>query len=501
MGLAERRASRVTRRIRLSLGTNIALLISVAVLVTAGIGALLWWVLGRPPLQGSGWTPTNSLDFAKVVLAVVGGIGAVVALVVAYRKQHLSEAAEDREDTKLFAERFTKAADQLGSDKAPVRLAGMYALEGLAEGTPQQRQTIVNVLCAYLRMPYFPPESPPAGVAGPDENERLELERQVRLAAQCILTTHVSIDNSTARAAEKFWACVDIDLSGATLIDLDLSHCHVNSARFSGARFIGDANFTKLRFDGNASFGGARFTGSVRFDEARFFGNADFTGAEFARNATFDWAGFTRSALFVGARFTGDARFTETRFGGDANFNRTRFGVRARFNNARFDGDAMFTGARFGGEASFGTAKVAKNAKFAGVQFDGDALFTKAMLCGNVHFLEAQFYANAKFAEAQFAGGANFLGIRIDGKTIFTEARVRIDVPSSVARKWPGEYVTTPSDPSEAAPLAGQEGRWGHLVLASTLKPIEEDRPKESDHSRPGTTTHRASTIRRTETP
>jgi hypothetical protein len=53
---------------------------------------------------------------------------------------------------------YTKAADQLGSEKAPVRLAGMYALERLAQSTPEQRQTIVNVLCAYLRMPYAPSE-------------------------------------------------------------------------------------------------------------------------------------------------------------------------------------------------------------------------------------------------------------------------------------------------------------------------------------------------------
>jgi hypothetical protein len=155
-----RRGTGSRQRMLLSLGANIAVLLTVAMLATAGIGVLLWWALGHPSLQGSAWTVANSFDFAKVVLAIVGGIGAVVALVVAYRKQHLGEAAEFREDTKLFAERFTKASDQLGSDKAPVRLAGMYALESLAQGTPEQRQMIVNVLCAYLRMPYLPPAAP-----------------------------------------------------------------------------------------------------------------------------------------------------------------------------------------------------------------------------------------------------------------------------------------------------------------------------------------------------
>jgi hypothetical protein len=74
------------------------------------------------PSTGSAtaWTVTNTFDAMKIVLAVVGGIGGVVALTVAYRRQHLGETAEQREDTKLFTDRFTKAAELLGSDKAAV---------------------------------------------------------------------------------------------------------------------------------------------------------------------------------------------------------------------------------------------------------------------------------------------------------------------------------------------------------------------------------------------
>jgi plasmid stabilization system protein ParE len=39
----------------------------------------------------------------------------------------------------------SKAGEQLGSDKALVRLAGLYALERLAQDNPVQRQTVVNV--------------------------------------------------------------------------------------------------------------------------------------------------------------------------------------------------------------------------------------------------------------------------------------------------------------------------------------------------------------------
>jgi hypothetical protein len=63
--------------------------------------------------------------------------------------------AEQR--TRTWNERFATAANQLGSDKpAAVRLAGVYAMAGLADDWEANRQTCINVLCAYLRMPYEP---------------------------------------------------------------------------------------------------------------------------------------------------------------------------------------------------------------------------------------------------------------------------------------------------------------------------------------------------------
>src|SRR6516164_8947278 len=52
--------------------------------------------------------------------------------------------------------RFATAADKLGSEAPAVRLAGVYAMAGLADDWPENRQTCVDVLCGYLRMPYGP---------------------------------------------------------------------------------------------------------------------------------------------------------------------------------------------------------------------------------------------------------------------------------------------------------------------------------------------------------
>jgi hypothetical protein len=69
------------------------------------------------------------------------------------RKQLDRTLAEQR--TRTLNERFATAAEQLGGDKPPaVRLAGVYAMAGLADDWEENRQTCVDVLCAYLRMPY-----------------------------------------------------------------------------------------------------------------------------------------------------------------------------------------------------------------------------------------------------------------------------------------------------------------------------------------------------------
>src|SRR6185437_11830806 len=95
--------------------------------------------------------------------------------------------AEQR--TRTLNERFATAADQLGSDKpAAVRLAGVYAMTGLADDWQENRQTCVDVLCAYLRMPYEP--EPDDGVA---TAERLAFRgnREVRHTVIRVIGAHL----------------------------------------------------------------------------------------------------------------------------------------------------------------------------------------------------------------------------------------------------------------------------------------------------------------------
>ncbi|MGI5499683.1 pentapeptide repeat-containing protein [Lentzea sp. CA-135723] len=209
--------------------------------VGATFTVLLLWQFGddRPVTKAR-------LEAIKVAGTIVVAAGGLVALWLAARKQRSTELelgrqlAADAANQLDAAERrvtelYTKSADQLGSDKAPVRLAGLYALERVGIGAPDQRATIVNVICAYLRMPHTPPDP------GQDAEvfERRQQEVQVRLTAQRILNRHLSTLIDASGTNEHRWQRVHVDLTNADLRGADFAQCDLTDADFSGADLRG----------------------------------------------------------------------------------------------------------------------------------------------------------------------------------------------------------------------------------------------------------------------
>ncbi|MEU8364953.1 pentapeptide repeat-containing protein [Nonomuraea sp. NPDC048882] len=319
-----------------------------------------------PPLKPA-QAATARIDVIRTALAAGAGAGAAITLMLAFRRQRHQEivaaSAEHDASERRVTELYTKAAEQLGSDQAPVRLAGLYALDRLAQDTPELRQTIVDVFCAYLRMPYTPPHeqgrgekirtaqraarakgAPSSGPAG--DRDPYE-EYQVRLTAQCILANHLGYAPPPQGRADphaRYWPATRLDLTGAALVGFNLDGCRIGEAQFGGATFTGVAQFGGATFTGDAWFGGATFTGAAQFGGATFtsdawFGIRGFTGDVW-------WGTFTDHPWFRGATFTADARFDGATFTGDAWFGGATFTGAAQFGGATFTGDAQFGGAR-----------------------------------------------------------------------------------------------------------------------------------------------------------
>jgi len=134
----------------------------VLVLGCTGAYLVFRWLHGVavPTAVPGGRPRVDSLEVIKTTLTVLAFVGALLAGLYAYRKQRLAEGDATRADAQQFADRYTKALDQLGSNQAAIRLGGVYAMARLGDDWKAQRQTCVDVLCAYLRMPYQPPDDP-----------------------------------------------------------------------------------------------------------------------------------------------------------------------------------------------------------------------------------------------------------------------------------------------------------------------------------------------------
>ena len=459
----------------------------IAVALTAFV--ITTWLLTIANHAQPGTDQANaSLDAVRTGLAAGAGAGAAVGLMLAFRRQHHQEIATVLTDLdateRRITELYTKAVEQLGSDKAPVRLGGLYALERLAQGNPAQRATIVNVICAYLRMPFSldAPGSSPTPVAAENTVESgaetatattatgdaWQQERQVRLTAQRILSDHLREPDTDQQPADlaqaHFWPGIRLDLTGATLINFSLADGVVTDAQFGGATFTGDTTFTRTVFDGAVGFTEATFNGDTLFDEAIFnseaeFGQATFNDGVRFRRATFNstvWfakttlngaasfeeATFNSGAMFVQAAFRGSAgfgrtafggsaAFGEAAFGGSAAFGEATFGGAAAFGEATFNGDAQFGGATFGGAAGFGEATFNGNAWFARTSFNGDAWFDKATFSRQAGFGEATFNGFARFGQATFDRGVQFDKATFNGNAWF--AKTTFNGPDLVA--------------------------------------------------------------------
>jgi hypothetical protein len=247
----------------------------------------LWWLLGNGSPQAQ-----VQLNIIRTAFGIVVGGGGAAGLLLTARRQRATELDIKQKDHDATETRVTelygKAADQLGSDKAPVRLAGIFALERLADSHPEHRQTIVDLICAYLRMPFDQPDV--------NDMDNWAQELEVRQTAQGVLAAHLQAQDSEGNPAASYWPGLKLSLSGATLNTFTFTRCVVRSATFANARFLGAAVFRGTVFEQHADFRNVRFTGLADFRRVTFGGEGvTFRGATFEGEV--DFGNHTTAAL------------------------------------------------------------------------------------------------------------------------------------------------------------------------------------------------------------
>ena len=370
---------------------------AIAIWAVIAIGAFLvamWWLGRVPPWQLKLDPEKQAENIVKIALTLVGGVGAVAYLVIKYR-------TEQREKDRTVDTKVQDAINQLGSDKASTRIAGVYALTDIADRYKDSyRQRVVDILCGYLRSDRANYALDELGQPVRDASGHLvksgASDEAVESTILSVMRDHLRKERRNDKTGEtivrqtvdddQLWCACTFDLHEATFHEaVNLTHSTFEYApNFRGTKFERDADFHGAHFAGDSDFRGAHFAGDSDFHGAHFAGDADFGGAHFAGDSDFH-----------GAHFAGGADFGGAHFAGDADFRRADFAGGACFGGADFAGGAYFGGADFAGLAYFGGADFAGDADFVGAEFRSIAEFS--VIRGRPSFKFAACKFNERF--------------------------------------------------------------------------------------------------------
>lgn len=264
------------------------------------------------------YTAANAASARRTAQAAQEGVAA--ALHSAEKNEGAQQRAHELIARGQLTDRFTAAVAQLGDSSPAVQLGGAHALAGLADdATRTLRQTCIDVLCAYLRLPY----DPYPGSLSENEDAALTDARRAEHAQRI----------KTYRALREV---------RHTIIRLIRDHLRLPAGNIHSWQGH-DFDFTDVVFDGG-DFSNAHFSG----------GRVSFVRAVFSRWVDFRFAEFSGGRVDFGrAKFSGDRiDFKYTKFsGGQIDFWRTDFsGGQVDFGYAEFSGgQVVFGSASFSG--------------------------------------------------------------------------------------------------------------------------------------------------------
>ena len=163
-------------------------------------------------------------------------VAAVFALIIAGWRAETARRQSATAQQDLLNERYQKGAEMLGSSVLSVRLAGILALQNLADQNRHRYYVpVMQLLCAFIRYPTLD-----AGIKGDitydDDGE--PHYPPVRQDVQASLSILRDRDAELIEFEDEQEVELDLssaDLKGANLIGLNLSHAILNYAELDGA--------------------------------------------------------------------------------------------------------------------------------------------------------------------------------------------------------------------------------------------------------------------------
>lgn len=288
------------------------LLITMLVAVTL-FGAVTALLLALDPkTSGSEAVRTGGLTSAAVV--------ALYALWLNDRRRKVEESrhelersSHEQDRARVADERFARAVELLGHEADQVRVGALHALAGLARSRPSYAQTVLDVICSYLRRPFEHPDyaqdQPDIHASWtPSDKQDADRERQVRLTAQRV------IGELVPDRQQKSDPLLDLDLTGAVLDYINLSGKALGKLVLRDARLHGTSRFSTTEISGDAWFTRAVAHGRLECDGAIFYGGGNFPHLIAHGRVSFEGAHFRQGAVFLSSEFYGPVTLAGSTF-------------------------------------------------------------------------------------------------------------------------------------------------------------------------------------------
>ena len=381
------------------------------------------------------------------------------------QEQFDANAFKDRKAERR--ERYTKAVEQLGDEKAPVRMGGVYTLVGLVdewleeefirkyEDRLKEGQVIINNLCAYIRSPFtlashydeLMQDTPDAEGVYQDKVQEfyadkatLDSETDVRLSI--IKEIHDRLQGS-GKNTPGAWSDFEYDFSGSTFfypIDLTNSY-YAKPINFSGSTYKGWANFSNSTYKGEtyftdstykdvadfsrstyqaladfsrstyqalADFSRSTYQALADFGGSTYQGGVDFTGSTYQGGVDFTGSTYQALADFTGSTYQALAYFSRSTYQALAYFSRSTYQALVDFTDSTYQALADFTDSTYEGGAYFSRSTYEGGAYFHGSTYEGGAYFSRSTYRGGAHFAISTYRGGAYFTGSTYQGGAHF---------------------------------------------------------------------------------------------
>ena len=341
-------------------------------------------------------------------------------------------------------ERYTKAVEQLGDEKAPVRMGGVYTLVGLVDEWLEEKslsdderfkegQVIINNLCAYIRSPFtlashyneLSEDAPSLEGIYKDKKEEfyvdkaiLDSEADVRLSIIKEIHDRIQVPDKNTPGA---WSDFEYDFSGSIFFySVDLTNSYYTKyVNFSGATYQGWADFRRSTYQGWANFRESTYQGEANFSESTYQGEADFRRSTYQGEANFSESTYQGWADFRRSTYQGWANFRESTYQGWANFCESTYQGWANFCESTYQGEADFRGSTYQGEADFSGSTYKGGAYFRGSTYQGEANFRESTYQGWANFRGSTYQGWANFRGSTYQGEADFSGSTYKGGAYF----------------------------------------------------------------------------------